>query len=325
MITVDILMATYNGEEFISEQIESIINQTHNNWRLIIKDDGSEDDTAITVKEYTRRFPEKISLVDDIGNNLGACQNFARLMEYSKSDYIMFCDQDDVWLPDKIGITLQKILEMERSYGKNTPLLVYTDLKVADNDLNIIANSFWQYQKLDPETGQALNRLLVQNVVTGCTMIINNALKKLSMPIPQDAIMHDWWITLVAASFGKIGYVDDSTVLYRQHDKNDIGAKDLRVSYLYIIRKVIGLYKKERREQLKRTLLKTKGDLLMTQRQAKAFVEHYNTSLNNKKLKLAKIYSELERYGLVKKRWHILKYGFYATGLMKNLGILVSI
>ena len=137
----------------------------------------------------------------------------------------MFCDQDDVWFPDKIAVTLGKMQELEGRHGGERPLLVHTDMKVADGNLRVVADSLWRYQKSDPVRGEALNRLLVQNCATGCSMMINRALCDLALPIPAEAMMHDWWLVLVAAAFGTIGHCAEPTLLYRQHGANDVGAK----------------------------------------------------------------------------------------------------
>jgi len=239
---VGILMATYNGEKFIKEQIDSILSQTYRNWQLLIHDDGSSDRTVKIVEEYKRKYPNKIILIEDGIKCGGAKENFAHLMlivrrRFKYFDYIMFSDQDDVWLPEKIKITLQTILEMESKYGVNSPILVHTDLKVVDEKLNIISESFWNYQNIDP-TNNALNCLILENTVTGCTMMINKALFDLVNYIPKEAIIHDWWITLVCSLFnGYICPLQEVTILYRQHSRNDTGAKGasfVRLAYRFL-------------------------------------------------------------------------------------------
>ncbi len=225
--TVDILLATYNGADYLVQQIESLFRQDYPHWRVLARDDGSKDETAGILRDYTQRYPERFVLMPADGANLGFVGNFARLMEHSTADYLAFCDQDDVWLPEKLRLSLAEMQALERTHGVDKPLLAHTDLRVVDGKLSEIAPSFWGYQELDPGAGNRLNRLLIKNVVTGCAAMINRPLKDLSLPIPAEAKAHDWWIALVAAAMGAVGHVAVPTVLYRQHRGNTIGAVPL--------------------------------------------------------------------------------------------------
>ncbi|MGL5648732.1 MAG: glycosyltransferase family 2 protein [Clostridium sp.] len=223
---VEILMATYNGENYIEEQIESLFNQTYTNWNLLIRDDGSKDRTIEIVKKLEKQYPSKIKLLRDNKGGLRAKDNFLELLRNSKENYIMFCDQDDIWLPNKIELTLNKMLEIE-----DGPTLIHTDLKVVDKSLNIIANSFWKFQNLNPNR-KTYNYLIVQNNITGCTMMLNRKLVNLSKGDFPNGTMHDWIISIIASISGKIAYVSEQTVLYRQHPFNQIGATKISISYI---------------------------------------------------------------------------------------------
>ena len=150
--------------------------------------------------------------------------NFGKLLEYADTEYIMFSDQDDVWLPNKIELTLNAMKAAEQVYP-DKPILIHTDLQVMDSELNTIANSMWSYQKLFPEAGDDLNRIMAQNVVTGCTVMINKKARAVSIPVPDEAIMYDWWLALNVCRHGKIIYVSIPSVLYRQHSRNRLGAQ----------------------------------------------------------------------------------------------------
>lgn len=232
---VYILMATYNGEKYLKEQIDSILNQTYKNWRLIIHDDNSTDNTLNLIKEYVEKYPEKIILIDDDISTGGAKENFAYLLNKidDNFDYIMFSDQDDVWFENKIELTLNKMIETERKYSKK-PILVHTDLKVVDENLNVIAESMIRYQKIDINNQKYIKFLALENVVTGCTVMINKYLYNLVLNIPKEAIMHDWWIALVALkNNGIIEFLNIPTILYRQHTNNDTGAKRIDKKYYF--------------------------------------------------------------------------------------------
>ncbi len=249
---IDILLATYNGEEYLEEQMDSVLTQSNKDWRLLIRDDGSDDNTVSIIKDYVARYPDRITLIEDDNRHLGVSLNFQRLLENSTADYVMFCDQDDVWLPQKIEATLNLMKDTEKDYP-NKPVLVHTDLRVVDSRLKTIAKSTWRYQGTCPETGNDPAKVLAQNVVTGCTIMINRKTKEISMPIPEEAVVHDWWLVINVASHGKVAHIPDQLVLYRQHASNAVGAKKLprmnfsffftqtgvKIQYLFSLRKKI--------------------------------------------------------------------------------------
>ncbi|MBQ4061435.1 MAG: glycosyltransferase family 2 protein [Christensenellaceae bacterium] len=223
---IDILLATYNGEKYIEEQIESIFKQTYTDWKLIIRDDGSNDLTPKILDSLEENHPDKITVVRDADKNLGCIGNFSRLMTLSDADYMMFCDQDDVWLSDKIQLTLE---EMKRVEKEGKPALVHSDLTVTDAELMPVAASFvagCAYSPL-PKTAAGL---FLGNSVTGCTVMINRTLRELAQQIPKGALMHDQYLAILALSFGSMGYVDTPLELYRQHGSNVCGANRSSVS-----------------------------------------------------------------------------------------------
>jgi hypothetical protein len=220
---LEVALATFNGERFLAPLLGSLLEQTWQDFTILIADDGSSDSTMAIVGDYARRHPGRIRIVAD-GPHLGIVGNFARLLRAATADYLMPCDQDDVWLPRKIELSLARMRRLEADHGTETPLLVHTDLMVVAEDLRLLGPSYARYVGLDPAR-RLLGPLLLRNVVTGCTAMLNRALYCRARPIPADAIMHDHWIALVAAATGKIGFLDEPTVLYRQHAGNAIGAR----------------------------------------------------------------------------------------------------
>lgn len=221
-----IALATYNGASFLTEQIESIREQSHANWRLVIRDDGSEDETTSILDHYARRDPRITILSDDLGR-LGPIAGYSRLLQHCRqvrANYVFLADQDDRWLPHKVGQQLQEMRRLEKAHGTHVPLLLHTDLAVVDQNLNVTHPSLMNFQRIRHESTQPLRTLLVQNFVTGCSSLLNWALLNAIGPIPPSAVMHDWWIALCAASVGRIEYLDEPTVLYRQHAGNCVGA-----------------------------------------------------------------------------------------------------
>lgn len=238
--TVEILLATYRGERFIGEQLDSLLEQTHTSLKIVIRDDGSTDRTMDIVRQYRDRFPGIIN-IDGEGGRLGARQSFLRLLENSTADYLMFCDQDDVWEKDKVEKSLREVKEMEATHGTDTPCLVFTDLEVVDRDLGRISESFWQHQKLEPSIASNWKKLVAQNVVTGCTMLFNKAVKNFYAQYVDLPLFHDHLIAIVCAQFGQIRWIVDRTMKYRQHGGNVAGA--LRFDSSYVIRKLGDLKK----------------------------------------------------------------------------------
>jgi glycosyltransferase involved in cell wall biosynthesis len=227
---IEILLATYNGEKYLAAQLDSIIRQTHRDWRLLIHDDGSRDGTVSIIKAYQRADPERIVLVEDDVTSVGAKKNFAHLLGFAEADYVMFCDQDDIWLADKVARTLDAMLMQEALSGRSTSTGVFSDLTVVDDSGETVAESGWSRLRVGPWLAGSARRLAVRNCVVGCTMMINRAAMTASMPIPAEAVMHDWWIGLrILKSGGHLVTLREPTVRYRQHGGNTIGAQKFSV------------------------------------------------------------------------------------------------
>lgn len=301
---VDILLATYQGANFLDELLESILTQTYPHLHVIIRDDGSTDQTGQVVQKWKETYPQSFSILPTT-TRLGIIGNFSELMQNSLSPYIMFADQDDIWLPHKVEASLDEMKRIERQYGSHLPLAVHTDLKVVDRDLKELSSSFWKYVCLNPSQ-TALNRLLPQNVLTGCAMMMNRPLLELASPIPAEAVMHDWWVALVAACFGHIHYLEQPTILYRQHGGNDTGAKPYQLWY-YL-----------------RHLNEAKNCAVRTYRQAEAFLARYHLMLTPCTQQILKSYCELDGLPYFKKLRQMVKYQFYKQGLLRNLKMLLQ-
>ncbi len=285
---IDIVLATYNGHRFLPELMKSLLEQKEANTRILIRDDCSIDSTCDLLKEYAEEFPNRLSLQSSMRPGEGASANFGRLLLSTDASYILLCDQDDVWDLDKVNISLQCIQNLEAEFGKDMPILVHTDLRVVDRNLTIISESFFQFQNLDKHA-KSFKELLVQNMVTGCTVIVNRALLSKALPVPVDAIMHDWWLALVAAAFGKIGFIDRATISYRQHSNNTVGAKSWNLALI---------------ASRLRQLLSGRGaaDLLRPGiLQAQAFVERYKRVMSTDQLQTVSCMANLmEPIGIVR-------------------------
>ena len=221
---IDILLSTYNGEKYLKEQIDSIIHQTYTDWTLIIRHDGSKDNTQNIIRSYTDRYSNIIQIQSS--ENIGVIKSFETLLKHSNSDYFMFCDQDDVWLSNKLELSIAKIKEMESTTRTDCPIVVHTDLTVVDSNLDTIQPSMFKMFNLKPSLIYSnINYALLYNAITGCTLIGNRAARNFAIPFPSNISMHDSWLAQSALlNKGRVGTIYTPTILYRQHGGNVLGA-----------------------------------------------------------------------------------------------------
>lgn len=223
---IDIVLATYNGQDFLEEQVKSIRqNSGYQKWvnQIIIADDGSTDKTKEIVANISRQ-DEKIQWFENSSGKKGPKFNFAFGLTKSDADYVMFCDQDDIWLPCKIEKSIKAMQKAEQQQPQGMPILVFSDKQIVDDNLNEICSSYFELKNISKNWHQKFALLCQQNVVSGCTMLFNRALIDKAQPIPKQAYMHDWWLALVASRCGHIEFIDQPLIQYRQHSQNSIGA-----------------------------------------------------------------------------------------------------
>ena len=219
MEKIDILMATYNGENYVQKQIDSIINQTYSDFNLYILDDCSTDRTVEILKEYEKNDKRIKVFVNE--KNLGSNMTFTNLLKLVKSKYFMFSDQDDVWYNTKVEDTYNKLKDENAD-------LVFTDLEVVDGNLNLMYKSFNKKKKYLKKSIKYNDIRLVYlyNVITGCTILGNsNCIKKYLKMTVNNKILHDHKMGLAVATSGKIVYLNKPTLKYRQHGNNQVGLK----------------------------------------------------------------------------------------------------
>ena len=216
---VDIVLATYNGESYIAEQLDSIIQQTHTNWKLIVRDDGSKDTTKEILKQYSLK-DNRILIIEDNDGNLGFNKNFLNLLSKASAKYISICDQDDVWLPEKVFLSLEKIKEIE-NFGI-TPALVHCDAMLVDSNLKILS------ERWIGSRGNVIgiHGLVFSNCVQGAASMINESLKTIALNEISET-HYDYHLALLALFRGQRLYIEQPLLKYRQHGKNIIGAVDL--------------------------------------------------------------------------------------------------
>ena len=242
-----VLLATYNGGRYLSEQLDSLLRQSDDDFEIFVHDDGSVDDTLEILRDYQVRNPEKISILVDEVRGRGAKNSFLWLLEHVDARYYMFCDQDDCWLDFKIRRTMDKMRVIETE-NPDKPVMIHTDLTIVDANLKTLYPSFWDYAGYHVDLMRKFGYAATNNVFTGCTMLINRKARDLSLPAHPDVPMHDWWIGLVVAKQGVVDNVKESTILYRQHGGNveSVGRKgDFRFKFM----KVFGFMDKYNRNK----------------------------------------------------------------------------
>ena len=220
---VQVLMSTYRGARYLREQLDSIIRQSYDNWFLTIRDDGSADETVSILKEYADAYPQKIRY--ETQENVGACRSFIQLakQEAGSASFYAFCDQDDVWKEDKLQRAVEAIERVQEGCAEDVPVIYCSALDVVDEQLQRIQTK--DLSVFQPKMTFA--NALVENVCTGCTMVINEAALRGLCDISQDMsdkiLMHDWWLYLYGTCFGRVIYDSYAGILYRQHQNNVIG------------------------------------------------------------------------------------------------------
>ena len=221
-----ILLATFNGEKYLSEQLASIERQTHGHWRILASDDGSTDTTPAQLEAFRSRHAGRVTLLAGPAAR-SAKGNFFKLLHASPpAQYVAFSDQDDVWVDNKLDRLVAACQRLERRVGPDVPCAVFSDLRVVDETLQVQAASFFREINSRPDR-VSFGSLLVENAIPGCSMLVNSALAdefRSYRGALEGARMHDWWLTLLAAGMGATAFVPDQLVLYRQHSQNAAGS-----------------------------------------------------------------------------------------------------
>lgn len=301
---VEILLATYNGEKYLRDQLESILRQDYDNWVIRACDDASTDKTYDILEEYREKYPHKFTISKNETGFGSAKKNFMNLLKNSTCDYVMCCDQDDVWLPHKISLTLQKMKENEH---EELPILVHSDLKVVDSELHVLSESFFEHSNFRKQF--EFHEVLIQNFVTGCTMMMNQSLVRLMNQIEEydGILMHDWVAAVLATATGKVAFVNEPTMLYRQHAINSVGAKKYGLA-LFV--------SKVKNAQMRQSLIDTTV-------QAQVIADTYKEQLNGEKYQLISEYSKIWSKSKLQRICFYLRKGVLKKGLPRKVCQLI--
>ncbi len=213
---VSVALTTYNGEKFLQQQLDSIVNQTYSNIEIIIVDDCSTDRTQDLLNRFRQDYEGRIELYFN-ETNLGLVKNFEKVLGYCNGDFIALCDQDDVWESQKIERLVEHI---------NSSSLIYSDASLIDDNGEVFVTSRTREYNLNNRSGLVFEDLLFKNYVVGCTALFKKSILIDVLPFPEHALFHDWWIAIIASKSCGIKYLDESLVSYRQHNANVYGQRE---------------------------------------------------------------------------------------------------
>ena len=263
---ISIAMATYNGEKYLKEQLDSIYSQTHKNIEVIVTDDCSTDKTVEVLEQYSKSHGLKYFVNEQ---NLGFVKNFEKAASLCQGEYIALSDQDDIWLPHKLTSLVQNI-------GDN--ILACSDAKLIDENNIVIAESQFEYSKRPKNIKLTFYKLMFRNYIWGCTILMKKEILKKAHPIPLGAESHDQWYGLIASSLGGIYIHKEPLMLYRQHVENHFGAK--RHTRVSIINKILLMINPE---HFKKRVMegKEKSERLKVYRDSNKFSNFENSILED--------------------------------------------
>lgn len=294
---IDILLATFNGEARLKQQLDSILNQTYPNWHILVRDDGSTDRTLDILSQFVVEHPNRMTIVQDSLGNLRTKANFAELLRISDAPYANFCDQDDIWDPDKLATAMSEMLKLEQQSGTAPKArMVVTDRRIVDEKGNEVAASYWEHSAAHPRYIKSFMNLLVLPIAAGSSTLVNADLRKLALPIPDSAIQYDCWIELVASAFGDLVYVPTQKLTYVRHSGNVSGGGRPYPAWHYWKRARWLIVNLSRQQKVYRRLIG----------QARTFLERYGTSLRSPEERRLKAFVGLEGAILPVKVWRAL-------------------
>jgi len=298
-------MATYNGGAFINKQLDSIVQQTHLNWQLWIRDDGSSDDTLDIIDQYRQKYAN-IRLFTNLSGVRGACANFSALFELAQADatlkYLMFCDQDDIWNTEKISKSLAALQEIEGA-PLSKPALVYGDLTLINEQDGFIPGNLKLIAKI------RLRNLISYNYALGCTMMLNRPLADEIGTIPRNAENHDYWVALVASIY-QSRFLKEKLINYRQHRQNVSGNIAGNNSFL---------------SRIKRHVISPQKEIGMLRRRfltLSDFFSHYEKKMTAHDREILKDYLDAYGKGRVHVCYAILKNGIFRNGFFQSVALI---
>lgn len=307
--STEVVLATYNGEGFIEEFLQSLLDQSYADFSILVRDDLSTDRTPDILRDWQPRFEGRMRIVSD-GTSTGSAKgNFARLMAETSAERILFADQDDVWTSDHVSTIVNLLRDEEEQCGRECPVFAFTDLVPVDRDLVTLADSYFRYKRIDPNSSQILSKTIVCVPMLGCAAGINRALLELAVPVPIDRVTgHDWWALLLAAAAGKVVYSENRTVHYRLHGSNSSSQMQTSVN--------VYLSKTGKAARVRRGL-----DL--RREQARAVRDRLDPIRHSDAIKVLQRFEDVVTSGPISRRIGLLKGNYLYSDPLRNIATLV--
>jgi glycosyltransferase involved in cell wall biosynthesis len=303
------LLAAYNGGEYGPELLDSLLKQTHGDFRLLVRDDGSSDQTPAVLLDYARKFQGRMEILPAGAPTGSAKGNFSILLEASTADYVLCADIDDVWFPNKVGDTLELLARAEARHSSSVPIMVYSDLAPVNAQLEPLNESYWRFKKTDPKVGLHLSQSLVCPVVLGCASGMNRALVDMVTPVPEAVTGHDWWAHLVALAFGAVHYSTDPTVFYRLHGNNLSTPREVKLSNYVTKKNKIGIVRRGMQRRFE---------------QAQALIDRFGDGLRPEPRRIVENFVAIASQSFVERRISLIRGNYLYPDLPRNLAMLVG-
>ncbi|BCW36375.1 glycosyl transferase [Arthrobacter sp. StoSoilA2] len=307
---VEVLLATRDSGQFLGELLDSLVCQSFRDFHLVVSDDCSRDNTLAILEEAAPRFAHPLRIIRRTAPSGSAAANFAGMLALAQADYVFLADHDDVWLPEKIARGLARMRALEAEEGRETPILLHGDLTPVDAALQVITPSFWAFKAIAPSYGARLNTALMHPTVTGCTVVMNRALVARTGIIPPGAVMHDWWINLVAAAFGRVAWDPDPQILYRIHGGNASNPQPTTLT---------------RALSQWRNLANSRHWIRLRLAQGQAFLNTYRDELPAGSRRVLEAFADIPSAGPISRRRRLIAGGFRSPDLWRNAATLLLV
>ncbi len=311
-----IILCSYNGEKYISEQIDSILSQDYENFILRVVDDCSKDKTVEIILQYISKYPNRIELKQRNEPTGSACINFLMAMNEAISDdyqYYMLSDQDDVWFANKVSTMIEEIHKCEKKFGREMPILVHSDAVMTDEQINVTYRSMLKYVNRKGDN-ISFGELLMDNRVTGAASIFNKALINKLKTIPKHAFMHDHWLALCATAFGKVEYINRPLYYYRRHSNTATDYERIGIVRQFVNRMGFGSKTYKEMDNVVR-----KGFDLQ-KRQAEEFAEIFEGELPEDIQEIIEEFKNFPKYGVMKRLYITKKYKLHYLSYPRTIG-----
>lgn len=306
---IDILLATWNSARWLEPLLDSLLAQTVQDFRLIVSDDCSKDETVEILERYRPRFRHPVTLIRRETPSGTAAANFASLMKISRAAYVFLCDGDDVWYPEKLEKFVTAARGLEAEHGPQTPVFVFSDTEVIDGAGHVTHESYWAFKNTDAFRCLSLERILFYGPMLGCACLMNRELTRLAADVPVGRVAgHDWWIALVAASLGVVDAIPDKTIGYRIHGGNNSQPKQVSVG---------GLAK------LGKPFHEVRRRLAIRIRQAEPLLEQFGDKIPADRRKTIERFIAVRNRSFLGRRFALWRYGFRYPDPLRNTALFL--